>query len=280
MPNADSFTALGEGNGFPARAGKVNVSVYDHWVTLGGTEKGNTATESEKKLSLVNAMKLYWNLHSATASFTATWSDSAIPYSLDKSLPNHEYVIELEPKERLCQSIPPVRSSTSPTPAELTATSGTGCSTSGILNILRPVRMYDGSTSDESNFVGYGVNDFFSGSSGGSHPEGIASGGAIVRVASYLDGTTDSGSSESPTGSGNFSYFNSKASILNLDGIPFRSFCSATAFTTAESIFSKTLTSSANSASASVASTSGGESSSVVGSVTIPEDFGFDFYTY
>ena len=162
MPTATTFQAKGRRNGFPSCLGKVDVSVYDHWVTLGGTEKGNTATESEKSLSLVNAMKLYWNLYSATASFTATWS--TVNLSFDKSLANHQYVITPEPRRRLCEGITqPAQSSTGMTEAEYDQTGGVGCGTSGSFKIFNPVRMYNGSTSNTSNFVGYGIRDLLNG---------------------------------------------------------------------------------------------------------------------
>ena len=129
-------------------------------------------------------------------------------------------------------------------------------------------------------FVLNSIRDLFNGSASGDHLEGVASVNATVKVSSYLNGTTESGSNENPVGSGNFFYFDRTASILNLSGIPFRSFSSADASTNANSVFSKTLSSSANSASASGTSSGTGYSDSVSGGVTIPTNFGFDFYTY
>jgi len=306
MPTATSFTARGRGNGFSFCPAKVDVSGYDNWVTLGGVSSGS-ATQAQINTSLVNAMKLYWNLYSATASFTATWSTVNLSFdkslanhqyvitpeprrrlcegithlSFDKSLANHQYVITPEPRRRLCEGITqPAQSSTGMTEAEYDQTDGVGCGTSGSFKIFNPVRMYNGSTSNTSNFVGYGIRDLFNGSASGDHLEGVASVNATVKVSSYLNGTTESGSNENPVGSGNFFYFDRTASILNLSGIPFRSFSSADASTNANSAFSKTLSSSANSASASGTSSGTGYSDSVSGGVTIPTNFGFDFYTY
>lgn len=282
MPTATSFTALGRGNGFPFCPFKVDVSGYDNWVTLGGVSSGS-ASSAEINTSLARCMKLYWNLSSATASFTANISSSspAINYNINKDLSNHEYEITPEPKERICEGITqPAVSSTTMTEAEYTETSGAGCGTQGIFKII-PVRMYNGSTSDISKFVGYGYGstNLFNGSAGGGHLEGIASANARVKVASYLDGNTESGSIVTP-GSGETFFYDRTASILNLDGMPFRSFSEATASSVVPSNFSKTLSSSANSASASGTFSFGGTSDSVAGSVTIPEDFDFDFYTY
>jgi len=279
MPTATSFTALGKGNGFRFCPGKLDVSVYDHWITLGGTRKGNTATESEKNLSLVNAMRVFWNLHSATASFTATWSAGALNF--DKSLPDHKYEIITTPKERICEDITqPNASSTDMTLAELNETNGTGCGTFGRFQVLSPFRMYDGSTSDESKFVGYGVSILFFGTSGGDHPEGAVFGGATIRVASFLNGTTESGQNgPDPQGDPSVVFFNNRASELILDEIPFRSFSTAGAGSAqGVSGLSRTLTTSANSASFSAGSGPG--NANVSGSITIPVDFDFDFYTY
>jgi len=278
MPTADSFTALGRGNGFPHCPTKVDVSVYDNWVTLGGVSSGS-ATQTQINKSLVNAMKLYWNLHSATASFTAIWNGNGI--SFNKGLPNHKYEIITTPKERICKDITqPNISSTSMTPAELNETDGTGVGTLGRFQVLSPVRMYNGSTSDESKFVGYGVSTLFSGTSGGSMPEGTVDGGATIRVASFLNGTTESGQDgPDPQGDPSVFFFNRRASELILDDIPFRSFSSAGASSAyGESNLSKDLTTSANSASFDAGFGPGNVS--VSGSVTIPVNFEFDFYTY
>ena len=40
MPKADTFTALGRGNGFGFCPKKVDVSEFDNWITLGGVSSG------------------------------------------------------------------------------------------------------------------------------------------------------------------------------------------------------------------------------------------------
>tara|TARA_R110001592_G_C12977838_1_gene733891 strand:- start:33 stop:869 length:837 start_codon:yes stop_codon:yes gene_type:complete len=278
MPKADTFTALGRGNGFGFCPKKVDVSEFDNWITLGGVSSGS-ASKAEINKSLVNAMKLYWNLHSATASFTAIWNGNGI--SFNKGLPDHEYEIITTPKERLCEDITqPDISSTGMTEAELNETDGSGVGTLGRFQVLAPSRMYNGSTSNESKFVGYGVSILFSGTAGGNHPEGTLDAGASVTVASYLNGTTESGQrGPDPQGNPSVFFFDRRASELILDDIPFRSFSSANAGSAyGPSGISKTLTTSANSASFNAGFVSG--NASVSGSVTIPVDFKFDFYTY
>ena len=65
MPEAESFNALGKGNGFPFCPAKGDVSGFDYWVTLGGFKKtdGGSPSQAQIDLSLSNAMKLWWNLN-------------------------------------------------------------------------------------------------------------------------------------------------------------------------------------------------------------------------
>ena len=281
MPKAISFTALGKGNGFPSCLGKVDVSGYDHWVTLGFTEKGNTATESKKNLSLVNAMKLYWNLQQAGSS-----SNSSISYSSDEfsfsftKNSSATFAISPTPRERACkpQVATPSSFAAGFTEAELDESGGASCSSSGrwaAFGSLSLVRMYDGSTGNQSNFVGYGVTDLYRGGAGWSHMEGINSGNVNIQIASYLDGNSETGQlGPDPQGDPSVSYFNRTASTTTIGGMPFRSFTSATAFSVSAQGFSKTITSGPTSAAASA--TFDGDAS---GSASV-NSLGVAFYTY
>ena len=275
MPTAIPFTALVRGNGFPLCLAKVDVSEYDNWITLGGVSSG-LASSAQINESLKNCMQLHWNLHSATASFTATWADNS--FSFDKSLPNHEYIITPEPKGRSCRFITPQISRTDMTEAEFIETDGFGCSTRGTFRI-NPVRMYNGSTSNELVFVGYGVSMLFDGVAQSGHAEGLNDVVSRILISSYLNGQSRSGSIQDPPGSGNVDFFDDTASILTIDNIPFRSLSKALAFSNAGSGYSKNISSNSRSASASGTFGSGAGFSSSTSSVTIPESF-FDFYTY
>jgi len=68
MQEAEKFNALGVGNGFPYCLESVDVSTHDYWITLGGTQKGSSPEQDEIDLSLVNAMKLFWNYNGHTSS--------------------------------------------------------------------------------------------------------------------------------------------------------------------------------------------------------------------
>ena len=96
MPTADSFTALGRGNGFPFCNAKVDltsgvtsstdgsVGAADFWVTLGGVSSG-TASQAQIDLSLNNAMKLYWNQYSITAGNLSASSSGQSSFALSRS---------------------------------------------------------------------------------------------------------------------------------------------------------------------------------------------------
>ncbi len=63
MPTTQKFRSRGVGNGLPYCPPKVDVSSYDYWMTLGGTQKGNLPTGKQILLSLKNAIKLFWGLY-------------------------------------------------------------------------------------------------------------------------------------------------------------------------------------------------------------------------
>ena len=143
MPTATPFTALGAGNGFPYCLSKVDVSGSDYWTTLGGTQKGETATESQKNLSIVNAMKIVWNFESIDFTLSSNTSDGSKSISsLDDS--------GKEPKERLCDVGISDRKTERGSGNTLVANYDD-------IPAFTFSRFYDGSTSDENNYVGVGM---------------------------------------------------------------------------------------------------------------------------
>ncbi len=161
MPTAESFNALGVGNGFPACITKVNVSTYDKWTTFSGWSKdngpvGDAAKAESIAKSLRLAMKIYWNLYSVNGTLTATTVDPPDPdESVTLSSVNVLADPKAEPQSRVCHWLDDVESSDSD--------GGTSCafeifsrSSGGKIQI--PIaRLYQGSTSVESNFIGYGM---------------------------------------------------------------------------------------------------------------------------
>lgn len=163
MPTADKFTALGAGNGFASCVQKLRVSDHDYWTTLSGVNKDNPATNDELiKESLDLAMNLFWNLNGVTGGHDGAPN---ITLDLDEGdfdaaywVENHGVVPEVirdenkKPQERVCYS-------------EWGASTGFqvpggGIPTSGVRMSGKVYRMYDGDTSSETNFVGYGGDSF------------------------------------------------------------------------------------------------------------------------
>tara|TARA_R110002095_G_scaffold109423_1_gene95808 strand:- start:35 stop:817 length:783 start_codon:yes stop_codon:yes gene_type:complete len=161
MPTADSFTALGKGNGFPfCVTNKINVSFasYD-WITLGGTRKGNNPTKAEIQTSFVNAVKIFWNTNKLLCSVESSKTSTELPQIIYRKESEDGSVINPttdpeEPKNRAC---------------ERDNGAYRNLYTVGIANGLKSgfislgvMRMYDGDVNDEDNFVGYGLEDGFS----------------------------------------------------------------------------------------------------------------------
>lgn len=180
MPTATPFAALGAGNGFTICLDKTDVSSAPKWVTLGGTQKGNEPTDAEIKLSLKNAMKLFWDLNGITYNITS--SSSTNPFSttitIDGStdIDNSPFVqgvdytslswtpigggdairVNKEPHERVCYEYGGIYKN------PYDSLNDTNLFYLG-LNIGNVYRMYNGDINDESKFLGYGANLCYSG---------------------------------------------------------------------------------------------------------------------
>lgn len=193
MPTADTFTALGAGNGFSTFFRKIDVSFtsatgsYTHWVTLGGLKKtdNRSPTSQELSLSLENAVKLFWSLNGATLEGSRVTTGTNPPPSdyalitIDGSTDTDNFPApsgddqtkirwanikgdpetkeNIEPEERVCYN-------------GAIITKNKYDSNNYVLNYYLTLRigktqsssgifrMYDGDVDDESNFLGYGAN--------------------------------------------------------------------------------------------------------------------------
>lgn len=130
MPTATPFKALGRGNGFPYCGTKIDVN---------NRGDGN-AYFRYKVLTLAEAMKLYWNLASVYASASAPRDGGG---SLNASVSSS---VLKQPRLRVCSG------------EFFWDDDGDGFS-SVLATVAIPdvYRLYDGSTSDETNFLGYTV---------------------------------------------------------------------------------------------------------------------------
>ena len=135
---AQHFMTRGAGNGFTSCLQKVDVSNFDFWTTLSGVSKVSpTTSDALIQESYILAMNLFWNMEKT--SFTATTVGTS---------GTHLAFIE-NPKERVCES-------SLYNFVDITSDGG-GQTTLYIRMWLRIVRMYNGVTTDEVNFVGYGL---------------------------------------------------------------------------------------------------------------------------
>lgn len=186
MQTATKFAALGAGNGFPSCLPKVNVAVYDYWTTFSGVNRDNPSTSDALIAESINlGMKLYWNLYSCVAPTNVTFSStgsfpdesSSVSYLDVSSHPR------AEPMKRIC-GWATVSESESSSPSGRTS-----CQL--LMRTISGVRMYNGVTTDEGNFVGIGH-----GSSNVVITSGSASGLAVSRVSivGYINESTNSGS--------------------------------------------------------------------------------------
>jgi len=282
MPTADSFTALGRGNGFPFCATKKNVSGFTNWITLGGVSGGSAST-SQINESLVNAMKLWWNLNSMTGSFSASSTHSA---EGDLSVSGNTQLIikrdgesdPLAPIQRTCRG---TSSFISGRDDELVNSfyeddendAGSVDGSLFIGNFTSPgfiVRMYNGSTGNESNFVGYGVSRLavVSAFAEVGQPATLAS--VDITVGSYINGTDGSG-----VDPGTGITFDVKVFETTLNNIPFRSVTIANAAGSSESVSASQFSGSASASSSITGPPSRSSSADVSASLS-----SIDFYTY
>ena len=158
MPTADSFTALGRGNGFPfCVTRKLNISAREKWTTLGGTQKGSAPTDAEIQLSFVNAVKIFWNTNELLGSVASSKTSTPLPqiiYRKEGSSFINPTTDPEEPKDRVCE-----RNNHFAYRNLYTVGANNGIK-SGFIG-LGVMRMYDGDNSNEDNFVGYGLLDGF-----------------------------------------------------------------------------------------------------------------------
>lgn len=165
MPTAIPFAALGAGNGFSFCPLKVNVADYDYWTTLSGVNKNNPETsDSLIAESLQLAMQLFWNFNGLSmedsfttpdGSYSDTWSvdmeagvdEFEVMYFIKSDFAGSDSNENKTPRERVCYKI-----------------FGVYQEYGFAFFTVNIVRMYNGVTTDEGNFVGYGLGENFIGS--------------------------------------------------------------------------------------------------------------------
>lgn len=220
MSKATPFKALAAGNGFTSILGRVDVSQFDNYAAL----------------SLEQAMMLYWNLLSVTSGLlTASMSTSnreGGSDSLNKSKSTQLFTITPEPKERIEKSrgiIPGGNFSAGMTQNEEANFFRVGSAGgNGSVSIPTISKLYDGVTTNENNFVGYGVERIYIATAAASVDE-ITSCSAEITIGSFLDGE-DEVSTTTHEGSGVKTITKQNAGVVNIGGMTFRSFTKVMSF--------------------------------------------------
>ena len=242
MPTATSFAALGRGNGFPLCISKIDVSSATspdpdnpnyNWITLGGVSSGR-ASEKEINQSFINAMKLYWNLHSFEGSISASGESDVAGETNSHSVEVQNKIVEItnaeddpfQPHQRICTTTAGgdyFEQDPEQEPGEPRVIDKSTAFMQATVSTFNISRMYYGDTSDESNFLGYGMGGMFLHTRAFSKTVPTGSAASIeasvrVQVGSFLAGDTDSG--EDPDNSN--IQFDQVASEQSFGGIPFR----------------------------------------------------------
>lgn len=153
MPTADSFTALGAGNGFPFCPPKVDVSSDDLWSTIDGYNKSSAGSRTAAGIieSKRLAMLYIWNTYQINGSVTVS-SDTLSNVNSEDDTQSGD---PLTPKSRVCLN------GNDGFGEQVEAEDADGYPIASLaLDVpLSITAMYDGSTSNESNFIGYGIAD-------------------------------------------------------------------------------------------------------------------------
>ena len=164
MPTANSFTALGGGNGFSRCLGKKDVSFYDHVVPL----------------TLNQATQYYWLFyrleHSASASQSGS---SAFDGSVSSSFVEPVFGTggkNNEPYKRVCSGFGGF--------FDLLAKDNFSTIVAQVYVLIS--RLYNGDTDDENNFIGYGIEN----SSVEARVSRAARCSASYSIKSYMNGSS------------------------------------------------------------------------------------------
>ena len=195
MPEADSFTAR---RGFPLCINSVDVSSY----------------HTMAPLKLSEASMLQWNTYKLLASSSIVDPDQDPPVEIAVT----DAELTSDPQSRFCGSESSWNGKSQP-PSDFFNVSNY------ITTELSWVKMYDGDTGDENNFLGYGIDGklahAFAGEDGGS---GFV--GALSVLTSYAQFAPDDQSEDSNLWWGQFSILSNVAatpivSSVNISGYPF-----------------------------------------------------------
>jgi len=153
MPTADKFSTNGAYNGLSGCVPKVDVSGFNYWTTASGYNKDSVGGVTQEQIdqSLRNIGLLYWNLYRLELDC----------YVVNGNPPTYELIIDgtinqigtaIQPVERVCAG-------------SQTTLGNQFIDEVAVLADLRLgdspgfARFYKGITTDEDNFIGYGLGE-------------------------------------------------------------------------------------------------------------------------
>lgn len=207
MPEAEPFAALGRGNGFPYCLIKSDISSFTYWVTLGDYKKtdadsGVPVTQEQIDLSFENAMRLFWNIYRLNIDVEVVGEKNGVSDTITYDFfgvnffnENNEEIEEAEPFKRVCQTSSNRRVGSAIPEDEENKPGYWANQLEWGVNIHR---YYNGDSSNEGNFIGYGLGNLLLNSTLGAVSDRNSSSSSIRCIARYaLDSITPFGISTS-----------------------------------------------------------------------------------
>ena len=145
MPEARPFSTNGVYNGLSGCPPSVDVSGFDYWTTASGYNKDSVGspTQSQIDQSLHNVGKLFWNLHKVNVD--TFYDTNTLTEQFVTGIENGGVDDAIQPDERVCGGS--------------LSTDNVDEFAIGQIDLLQTsgmVRMYNGATTDETKFIGYG----------------------------------------------------------------------------------------------------------------------------
>ena len=156
MPIAYPFSTLGKLNGLPGCVPKVDVSGFDYWTTASGYNKDDfdastAVTQEQIDQSLHKIGRLFWNLYRLELDCYVVNGNPAITeLIIDGTIDQSGTAIQ--PNERVCAGSQTTLGEQIIDEVAVVADLRLG-SNQGF------ARLYTGPTTDEANFIGYGLGE-------------------------------------------------------------------------------------------------------------------------
>lgn len=141
MPVAEPFNAIGAGNGFPYCLNKIDVN----------SDFNGFAITDYVVWDLATAMKMYWNIHSITIVNNPSMTEVKNGDAYQQGEPDESDYTKVDPFWRVCEE-------NSPSGYKLYFLEPDFTQNDGFFGVGISA-FFDGDTSDDANFIGYGLSE-------------------------------------------------------------------------------------------------------------------------